>query len=86
MHSLLTIIVFICGHTNGNVVYETEWLHIPSKMKVCQMYHSPFQSDACLELDFHLDTANDLRNCLTLYLKANMYSISLVIWPMCEEG
>jgi hypothetical protein len=59
MYSLLAIIVFICAHTNDNVC-ETEWLHIPSKMKVCQMYHSCFQSEACLELDFHVDTANDL--------------------------
>ena len=49
----------IYGHTNDNVVCEIEWLHIPSKIKVCQVYHSPFQSDACLELDFHVNTAND---------------------------
>jgi len=34
MYSLLTIIVFFCGHTNDNVVYETDWLHIPSKMTI----------------------------------------------------
>jgi len=59
MYSLFTIIVFICGHTHDNAVYETEWLHIPSKIKVYPIYHSPFQSDAFLEPDFHVDTAND---------------------------
>jgi hypothetical protein len=37
MYSILMIITFICGHTNGNVVYATEWLHISSKLKVCHV-------------------------------------------------
>jgi hypothetical protein len=62
----LLLLVFICGHTNDIVVCEAELLHITSKMKLCQMYGSPFQADACLGLYCHVDTANDFAYCLTL--------------------